>query len=186
MHCVYIHFEKVFAFFQTVIFIIPQDPQVAIMRLEIDGWDSHITFSACHFIPGHEKCDRLHGHIYSISAQIWGEQKEDGMIFDFMVLKRALRSIADELDHRVLLPGNSKRVKIDVNKNVEVQFDRKKYSFPVEDVAILDIEVASAEELAKFVLERLFTKIKFSKNIERVEIGVDEGRGQKAWAQKVL
>ena len=46
------------------------------MQIIIDGWDAGIKFSACHFIPGHDKCSRLHGHIYAIHAKIFGNQNE--------------------------------------------------------------------------------------------------------------
>ena len=50
------------------------------MFLEIDGGYSGIRFSACHFIPRHEKCSRLHGHSYIVRLRLEGDIGEDGMI----------------------------------------------------------------------------------------------------------
>ncbi|MDG6221550.1 MAG: 6-carboxytetrahydropterin synthase, partial [Candidatus Thermoplasmatota archaeon] len=58
--------------------------------LELNGWDVGITFSASHFIPGHAKCGRLHGHVYGIRMRVEGEIGEGHMIMDFIEIKRWL------------------------------------------------------------------------------------------------
>ncbi len=150
------------------------------MRLEINGWSSKITFSASHIIPGHEKCGRLHGHDYAINAKIEGDIGSNGVIMDFISVKEFLRGIASELDHRVMIPGRDKRVEVTKDK-VKYNLKDKEFLFPKSDCIMLDIEVASAETLANFVLQRMLDKVKFPKNVSRIEIGVDEGRGQGAW-----
>lgn len=154
------------------------------MQLKIDGWDAGIRFSACHFIPAHDKCSRLHGHIYSVHAVIEGEPNERGMLWDFLALKNALRSIADDLDHRVLIPGDSKEMAIDIGDEITVEFENKKYVFPLDDVVVMDIKLASAEELAGFILARLQSIIEVPDNVKAIEIGLDEGKGQGAWVKK--
>ena len=72
------------------------------MILEIDGGYSGIRFSSCHFIPRHEKCSRLHGHSYIVRLRLEGDIGEDGMIMDFVVLKRALRATTLSLLLRIL------------------------------------------------------------------------------------
>jgi len=52
-----------------------------------------------HFLPDHPKCGVLHGHTYKIELAIEGE-KRHGMILDFADLKRVLRSLLAEYDHR--------------------------------------------------------------------------------------
>jgi 6-pyruvoyltetrahydropterin/6-carboxytetrahydropterin synthase len=150
------------------------------MRLEINGWSSKITFSASHIIPGHEKCGRLHGHDYAINAKIEGEIGSNGVIMDFISVKEFLRGVASELDHRVMIPRKDPRV--DVSKSqVRYRLKDKEFLFPLGDCILLDIEVASAETLANFVLQRMLETVRFPKNVTRIEIGVDEGRGQGAW-----
>lgn len=156
------------------------------MQIIIDGWDAGIKFSACHFIPGHDKCSRLHGHIYAIHARIIGEQNQSGMIWDFITLKNAMRSIADELDHRVLIPRECKDMEIKFEKDLKVSFEGKSYAFPLDDVVVLDIKLASAEELARFILNRLVSQLDIPENVKTIEIGLDEGKGQGAWVRKDL
>jgi 6-pyruvoyltetrahydropterin/6-carboxytetrahydropterin synthase len=150
------------------------------MRLEINGWTSKITFSATHIIPMHSKCGRLHGHDYAINAVIEGVLGKDGVIMDFISVKEFLRGVASELDHRVLIPRKDPGVKIE-GEYVTYAVGDKELRLPKCDCVILDIRVASAETLAEFVLSRLLTKVKFPKNVSKIEIGVDEGRGQGAW-----
>ena len=154
------------------------------MQLKINGWDAGIKFSACHFIPAHDKCSRLHGHIYSIHAKVEGDTNERGMLWDFMILKDALRSIAEELDHRVLIPGDSKEMEIEIGDDLKVSFEGKNYVFPLDDVVVMDIKLASAEELAGFILKRLLALTEVPENVKAIEIGLDEGKGQGAWVRR--
>jgi 6-pyruvoyltetrahydropterin/6-carboxytetrahydropterin synthase len=156
------------------------------MHLEIDGWDAGIKFSACHFIPEHGKCSRLHGHIYSIHAKVYGEKNEKGMIFDFIALKDAMKVIAEELDHRVLIPGECKDMEIEIGEDVKVKMGEKNYVFPCDDVVVMDIKLASAEELVDFILKRLLSSVKLPDNVKAIELGLDEGKGQGAWVRKEL
>jgi len=156
------------------------------MRLEIDGREAGIKFSACHLIPGHDKCGRLHGHAYIIRLVLQGELGERSMVMDFVTLKKALRGIADELDHHILLPGNCPHMKIQVGEEISVKVKGKSYVFPAEDVIILDAEESSAEEIARVILEMLLQKVEFPKNVRSIEIGVDEELGQSAWVSRDL
>ena len=154
------------------------------MRIEIDGEYSGIKLSASHFIPGHAKCGRLHGHSYTLHLVLYGEKADDGMVMDFVDLKKALKKIGAELDNRVLLPSRSKTVTIRKGREVEVLVASKRYVFPNEDVAVLDITQTSAEELAGFIVNRLLKILKFPPNVNIVEIGLDEERGQTAWVKR--
>src|SRR5215467_5465232 len=65
-----------------------------------------------HFLPGHPKCGRLHGHTYKVEVTIEGQPK-DGMIIDFADLKQTLR---DALTHECDYPPEaSSKLKITDN-----------------------------------------------------------------------
>lgn len=152
------------------------------MKLEIDGWKSRIRFSASHIVPTSEKCERLHGHDYAVHAKVKGEPDSTGMIMDFTILKRALREVVEELDHRVLLPAKSPHMKIEEGESIRVTVGEKNYSLPPEDVRILDMVATSAEHIAQYILKRLTEEIDLPANVRKIKIGVDEGPGQGAWA----
>ena len=147
----------------------------------IDGWKSNIRFSSAHIIPDYEKCGRLHGHTYAVHAKISGKLDKNGIIMDFSQLKETLKQIADELDHKILIPEKNKSVKIEKdNTSVKISFLDKHYIFPLTDCIFLPIISTTAENLAIYVLEKIQKKITFPKNIEDIEVGVDEGYGQGA------
>ncbi len=52
-----------------------------------------------HHLPGHERCGSLHGHTYRVDVFIEGTPKE-GMLLDFAEVKRSLRSVLAEYDHK--------------------------------------------------------------------------------------
>lgn len=141
-----------------------------------------MRFSASHILPTSEKCERLHGHDYAVHLLLKGEPDSSGMIMDFILLKRAVRKIIEELDHKVLLPAKSSLIKIEEGDPTRIRVREKSYSLPAEDVSILDIGAASAEHLAQYILERLAKEIEIPKNVSSLSVGVDEGPGQGAWA----
>jgi 6-pyruvoyltetrahydropterin/6-carboxytetrahydropterin synthase len=157
------------------------------MKLKLDGWQLGITFSACHFLPGHSKCNRLHGHNYALHLHVTGEPDDNGLVHDFVELKRAMKAAAEEMDHCVLMPGKSKVMKLEREGiQLNVSFGDKRYSFPEGDVKILDLEVVSAEMLATHALDSIIGRLKLGGNITKIKVGIDEGNGQGAWASREL
>ena len=151
----------------------------------IDGWKSNIRFSSAHIIPEYEKCGRLHGHTYAVHLKIEGIPDENGIIMDFSYVKDTLKKIVNKLDHMILIPEKSKAVKIEKeNENVKINLLEKTYTFPINDCIFLPINSTSAENLSKFLMDQITKIISFPKNIESVEIGVDEGYGQGARISK--
>ena len=67
-------------------------------RIELNGRDQGITFSAAHIIPRHGKCGHLHGHNYAVHVRLNGETGAGGIMFDFISLKDTLRSIITDLE----------------------------------------------------------------------------------------
>jgi 6-pyruvoyltetrahydropterin/6-carboxytetrahydropterin synthase len=53
-----------------------------------------------HFLPGHVKCGRVHGHTYKVEVAIEGETTEGGMVVDFGELRSRVRGVLEEYDHR--------------------------------------------------------------------------------------
>jgi len=153
----------------------------------IDGWKAKIRFSAAHVIPEYEKCGRLHGHSYAIHARLHGSQDEKGIIIDFSIAKKILRTIANDLDHKVLIPNESTVVTTkQSNQSIELQSLGKTYVFPASDCVLLPISSSSAEHLAEYVLKRFLSELGSDHNLNQVEIGVDEGYGQGAWISKKM
>ncbi|KAA0007246.1 MAG: 6-pyruvoyl tetrahydropterin synthase family protein [Thermoplasmata archaeon] len=154
------------------------------MEIRLDGWKLNLTFAAAHFIADYSKCSRLHGHSYAISVIVKGKAI-NGIVMDFVELKNRIRSIAEELDHKVLIPTKGD-LKINVKDNeVEVIHKEKRFVFPKEDCAFIPVQSSSAENLASYILQKL-VELSFPENVEEVGVGIDEGYGQGAWTWRKI
>lgn len=60
------------------------------------------SFAAGHSLREYKgKCENVHGHNYRVQVTIEGEQlNRIGLLVDFVELKRAVRQVAERLDHQ--------------------------------------------------------------------------------------
>ena len=82
--------NKFVSFFAKIVYI----KSMFEVRVEAD-------FAAAHFLKDYNgKCENLHGHNYKVFAHVKGtELNEGGMLLDFSLLKKVLKSVCKELDH---------------------------------------------------------------------------------------
>lgn len=59
-------------------------------------------FDAAHFLPGHPKCGKMHGHTWTVDVEVEGEMDPEMMVLDFNILNEKVKSVLDKLDHRAL------------------------------------------------------------------------------------
>jgi 6-pyruvoyltetrahydropterin/6-carboxytetrahydropterin synthase len=121
---------------------------------------SACKFSAAHFLAGHPKCGKLHGHNYHVRVRLSGELDARGMVVDFIEAKRVITNELDLLDHALLLPSRAEDMRLArASDQVEVEFDGKHYSIPAGDVVLLPLAAITAELLASYLCGRI--KIRF-------------------------
>jgi 6-pyruvoyltetrahydropterin/6-carboxytetrahydropterin synthase len=158
------------------------------MELRVDGWSVGARFSVSHYIPHHEKCGRLHGHTYAVSCVFKGNIAESGdMMMDFIAVKRALRDLCDELDHHVLVPTDNPHSQVEqTDGEVIVLTQGKRYVFPAEDVKLLPIRSTTAERLADWFTDKLLERLDLPATVTHIDLGIEEGQGQGAWAHRDL
>ena len=69
-------------------------------------FEIHVSaeFEAAHRVAGYPgKCDRIHGHSWTVEAVVRGEKLDKlGMLVDFKLVKGKLRELLKTLDHRML------------------------------------------------------------------------------------
>ena len=146
----------------------------------------HLVFSSAHFITfaGH-RCEGLHGHNYRARVTIEGRvNQESWFVFDFVVLKRIMRKLCDEIDHLVLLPTESDRIQVqEEGETVHVAVDgRPRYVFPRRDCALLPIPNTTVEMLAEMLIDRLRGELTAAggTGVTAIEMEVEESFGQSA------
>src|SRR5262245_39416573 len=119
----------------------------------------YLVFASAHFITfeGH-RCEGLHGHNYRARVTVEGALDEEcWFVFDFVVLKRIMRRLCDEIDHKVLLPLENPKLQIVEDADfVRVAYEGKpRYLFPRVDCALLPVPNTTVEMLAELLANRL-------------------------------
>jgi len=100
------------------------------------------TFSAGHALRGYKgKCENPHGHNYRVRVNVEGEQLDSiGLLFDFVHLKRILRELIGDVDHKFL-----------------------------NDQAPFDAINPSAENIAKFLYDEASKEMRQMPNAPRIK-----------------
>jgi len=144
---------------------------------------NRLRFSAAHMATFHGECEPLHGHNYDLIIEIEGDLTEDSWVWDFGDLKRAVKAIADELDHKFLLQRESRLLDIREHPGEwEVRFKDRRYLFPRGDVAVLPIDNTTAERLAEWFAGRLMQEYGTrASTFRKLTVGVEESPGQAGW-----
>jgi 6-pyruvoyltetrahydropterin/6-carboxytetrahydropterin synthase len=146
----------------------------------------YLVFASAHFITfaGH-RCEPLHGHNYRVGVALEGALDEESWyVLDFSELKRIMRQLCDEIDHKVLLP--LRNTKLDVRRSdgaVTVAYEGKqKYVFPAEDCVLLDIPNTTVEMLAQYLASRVRDAMRDLgvRSLTAIELEVEENFGQSA------
>ena len=141
-----------------------------------------LIFSAAHFITFNGNiCERIHGHNYRVRCEVVGPLDENQYVIDFIALRDSLFELTQELDHHVLLPMKHAAIKVVADdQEVTVTFESKRWVFPKEDAVLLPVVNTTAEQLAKYLIDRLIAKLKERglKCPQRIRLGVDENEGQ--------
>lgn len=66
------------------------------MRIRVED-----TFDAATSLPGHDRCEALHGHTYRVEVMVTGEPV-GGVVADFRAVKQKLRELLKDYDHQNL------------------------------------------------------------------------------------
>ena len=119
--------------------------------------ETQIKFSASHFLKEPSQCSKLHGHNYYVSVELKAPLDENYVVVDFIELKEKVKSIAEPLDHHVLIPELSNDLIISkTSESIEIITNsNKRYVFPKMDVTLLPLPATTSELLAKFFHDKL-------------------------------
>ncbi|HLF77354.1 MAG TPA: 6-carboxytetrahydropterin synthase [Dehalococcoidia bacterium] len=143
----------------------------------------NIGFVAGHFATFGGSCEPLHGHNYEVAAEVEGTLSEDSWVVNFITLKNLLRDASSKLDHRFMLQRDSRILEID---ETETAWKVKTpagtgYVLPRTDVVALPIDNTTAERLAKWFCDGMWSKLAArSANMDSLTVEVWEGPGQRA------
>lgn len=143
-----------------------------------------LKFSAAHFtIFSATEAERLHGHNYHVSIDIWGDLGREGLIIDAGEIKRIVKRVCDDFDERVLIPSESPHLAIGDAEagHLEIRYSDRRYVLPRADCCLVPVPNITIESLSRHLCERLCTTLAAmpqGRAIRRVRLGVEESPGQ--------
>ncbi len=144
----------------------------------------YLVFASAHFITfeGH-RCEPLHGHNYRVQVMLEGAlEDESWYVFDFSRLKKMMRRLCDEIDHRMLVPLENPRLTVgQEGDSISIALDGKpRYVFPKEDCVLLPIPNTTVEMLAHLLAGRIRAELTPGDlaRLTAIEVEVEENFGQ--------
>ena len=152
----------------------------------------YLVFASAHFITfaGH-RCEGLHGHNYRVRVTVEGALDQDTwFVFDFVVLKRLMKELCDEIDHKVLLPLENPKIQVtEEGDAVTVAYEGTlRYRFPRADCSLLPVPNTTVEMLAELLAGRCLAQLRKmgAKGLTAIEMEVEENFGQSAVYRQTL
>ncbi|MBX3706252.1 MAG: 6-carboxytetrahydropterin synthase [Pseudomonadales bacterium] len=156
----------------------------AVTTIEISK--DYLHFNSAHFtIFSATDREDLHGHTFYVTASIDCTVGDDGLAFDYNLVKTRLKALCDELDEKVLLPERSPHLKLRREADYLVaEFAAERIPFLPRDVLTLPVRNITVEELAPWLLARLRADPAIAGlRLSRMLIRVSSGPGQWAGAE---
>lgn len=152
----------------------------------------NLMFAAGHFVSyDGDNVEPLHGHNYRFSVSIEGPVDENAYVFNFVTLKKLMKRIGDELDHRLLLPSESRLISVERQQDggVIARVGERWYRFPSEDVVILPVPNTTVEMMAQYLAGRLRDELDTmpeAAHLTMIEVELEETFGQSATYREVI
>jgi len=117
-----------------------------------------LNFDAAHYTSGIEsKCKNLHGHTFRVEVEVYGEiESKSGMVIDFLVLKKIIKKILSDYDHKIIVPKKDlDKIRIEGPFNVEFK--------------VIDYPEATTEYIALDIAKRVYEEIGLSVKVKLYE-----------------
>ncbi|MFT7687178.1 MAG: 6-pyruvoyltetrahydropterin/6-carboxytetrahydropterin synthase [Candidatus Azotimanducaceae bacterium] len=152
-------------------------------RIEISK-QAH-NFSIGHFtIFSSTDREDLHGHNFQLHCNVTAHLGEDGLIFDYAILKNIIKELCDEIDEQTILPGRSPHLDIgEKDGYISAEFNKEKLLFLKRDVTVLDIANTTIEEFSHYFLKILVNHPKLQdRGIVSITVKVSSNPGQRGVA----
>ena len=120
----------------------------------------YLHFAAAHFtLFSATERENLHGHSFQVTLDADAPMQDDGLTFDYNILKKAVKQLCDDLDEQVLMPTRSPYLQIEEQDDYTlIIFNGERIPFLQRDLTLLPIRNITVEELAQYLLEKLLQR----------------------------
>lgn len=143
----------------------------------------YLHFAAAHFtLFSDTERENLHGHNFQVTLDAEAPIAEDGLTFDYNILKKALKQMCDDLDEQVIMPTQSPHLQIESDDQYTYAvFNGERIPFLERDLTLLPIRNVTVEELAHYLLDTLLKRREIQAlDIQQMVLKCASGEGQ--WA----
>lgn len=143
----------------------------------------YLHFAAAHFtLFSDTERENLHGHNFQVTLDAEAPIAEDGLTFDYNILKKALKQMCDDLDEQVIMPTQSPHLQIESDDQYTYAvFNGERIPFLERDLTLLPIRNVTVEELAHYLLDTLLKRQEIrALDIQQMVLKCASGEGQ--WA----
>ena len=146
----------------------------------------YLHFAAAHFtIFSATERENLHGHNFHVQLEVTAPVGDDGLTFDYNILKNALKALCDAHDEKTLMPAQSPHLQFESDNQYEyIIFAEERIPFLSRDLMLLPIRNVTVEELSRYFLDRLIEDPTIAaQDIHQIVLRCSSGEGQ--WARAV-
>jgi 6-pyruvoyltetrahydropterin/6-carboxytetrahydropterin synthase len=143
----------------------------------------YLHFAAAHFtLFSATERENLHGHNFQVTLDADAPMQDDGLTFDYNILKKAVKQLCDDLDEQVLMPTRSPYLEIEEQDDYTYAvFNGERIPFLQRDLTLLPIRNITVEELAQYLLAKLLEREDIKAlDIDNMLLRCASGEGQ--WA----
>ncbi len=140
-----------------------------------------LNFSAGHISIYGGSIEGHHGHNYGISVEIEGPLNQDSLVIDFRAVKKVLKSIKAQMNHRTIVPKLHPSLEIKAtDKSIRILFRGEQLEFPTRDVVLLDVANVTSELLAYYIYQSLCERLQTPdlNDLRSLTVEVVESPGQ--------
>lgn len=159
--------------------------QVASELATIEIAKEYLNFSAGHFtLFSATDRENLHGHNWRVGCEITTPIGDAGLCFDYNIVKKALVTLCESLDEKVLLPGRSPWLSVEETDGlVLAHYADERIPFLPRDVLVVDVRNVTVEDLAGWFVARLLAVPSIAEqDVRALRIRVSSGTNQ--WASR--
>jgi 6-pyruvoyltetrahydropterin/6-carboxytetrahydropterin synthase len=144
-----------------------------------------LNFSAAHFtIFSATEREDLHGHNFQVECELTSPIDNNGLIFDYALIKRVVKELCDAIDEKTLLPEKSPFLILENESDyLFAVFNTERIPFLYRDVITLPVANTSVEELSHYFLEQMLGHDEIAaQDIREMTIKISSSPGQNGTA----
>ena len=158
-------------------------PEVHEHSYRVRLYREDLSFSAGHISTYGGEVEGHHGHNYQLSLTFEGQLNEDALVIDFRTVKRIVRGLLKQLNHRTLVPVLNPRVRLEKGeRSTRIRVAGDWLEFPNTTLVFLELPNITAEMLAMHIHRSIWSELPEEDRLRltRIIVEVIESPGQSA------